>query len=176
MVIREGRSSQNVDLTGRPLDTRRLLDHSRYRYLQFGQKLLFWVYSWVRVTSSPIPPPPPHGKVPGRIITKYSYGSPTSLGVYRLWGLMYSWRFERWLFVGADCRTLETSAIHQTSRAKNVLYQPVLIKPIFILLTNPEKTGFFFKKKIVFQSTSRVHKKSRNVATHTTIPKTEDFF
>ena len=34
---------------------------------------------------------------------------------------------------------LETSAIQQTSQAKNIPYQPLLIKPIFSLLANAEK-------------------------------------
>ena len=40
--------------------------------------------------------------------------------------------------------TLETSAIHQISQAKNIPYQLLLIKPIFSLLANAEKTCSFF--------------------------------
>ena len=42
--------------------------------------------------------------------------------------------------------TLETSAIHQISQAKNIPYQLLLIKPIFSLLANAGKTcSLFFK-------------------------------
>ena len=45
--------------------------------------------------------------------------------------------------------TLETSATHQTPEAKNIPYQPLLVKPAFSLLANAEKTGIF--SKLVFQ-------------------------
>ena len=41
--------------------------------------------------------------------------------------------------------TVETSAVHQTSQAKNIPYQPLLIKPIIGLFANAEKKYFFSK-------------------------------
>ena len=38
--------------------------------------------------------------------------------------------------------TLETSATHHIPQAKNIPYQPLLIKPVFSLLANGEKTVF----------------------------------
>ena len=43
--------------------------------------------------------------------------------------------------------TLEMSAIHQTSQAKNVPYQPLLIKLVFSLLVNAEKNPVIFQKE-----------------------------
>ena len=45
--------------------------------------------------------------------------------------------------------TLEKSSTHQTPQAKNIPHQSFLIKPVFSLLANAEKTGFF--PKLVFQ-------------------------
>ena len=46
-------------------------------------------------------------------------------------------------FVGADCSdeglTLKTSAKHHIPQAKNIQYQPLLIKPIFSVLAHAEK-------------------------------------
>ena len=39
--------------------------------------------------------------------------------------------------------TLETPATHYIPQAKNISYQPLLIKPIFSLLANVEKNVFF---------------------------------
>ena len=39
--------------------------------------------------------------------------------------------------------TLETAATHYIPQAKNIPYQPLLIKPIFSLLANAEKTVLF---------------------------------
>ena len=44
--------------------------------------------------------------------------------------------------------TLETSATHHIPQAKNIPYQPLLIKPTFSLLANTEKQFF---SKLVFQ-------------------------
>ena len=46
--------------------------------------------------------------------------------------------------------TLETSATNQTPQAKKIPYQPLLIKPIFSLLANAEKTQFFQTSLPVF--------------------------
>ena len=43
---------------------------------------------------------------------------------------------------------LETSAKHHIPQAKNILYQPLLIKPIFSILAHAEKQFF---SKLVFQ-------------------------
>ena len=42
-----------------------------------------------------------------------------------------------------DGLTLETLATNQIPQAKNIPYQPLLIKPIFYLLANEEKRFFF---------------------------------
>ena len=42
--------------------------------------------------------------------------------------------------------TLETLAKHHIPQAKNIPCQPLLIKPVFSLLANSDKTGFFFIK------------------------------
>ena len=44
--------------------------------------------------------------------------------------------------------TLEMSAKHQIPRAKNIPYQPLLIKTIFSVLAHAEKPGFFFKTSL----------------------------
>ena len=45
--------------------------------------------------------------------------------------------------------TLETPATHYIPQAKNISYQPLLIKPIFSLLANVEKNVFF--SRLAFQ-------------------------
>ena len=39
--------------------------------------------------------------------------------------------------------TVETSATHHIPQAKNIPYQPLLIKPVFNLLAKAEKKVFF---------------------------------
>ena len=59
--------------------------------------------------------------------------------------LTFSWvRVVRnWNSCSDEGLTLETSATHQIPQAKNRSYQPLLIKPVFSLLANAEKTVFF---------------------------------
>ena len=44
--------------------------------------------------------------------------------------------------------TLETLAKHHIPQAKNIPCQPLLIKPVFSLLANSDKTGFFLSKLV----------------------------
>ena len=46
--------------------------------------------------------------------------------------------------------TLETSATRQIPQAKNIPYQPLLIKPVLSLLANAEKAVFFKTSLLVF--------------------------
>ena len=44
--------------------------------------------------------------------------------------------------------TLETSAKHHIPQAKNIPYQPLLIKPIFSVLAHAEKNPVFFQTSL----------------------------